>query len=181
MTNLTYSLLVPLDNLTESLMFLAHFMGDIHQPLHVGFAADEGGNTIAIRWYKRKTNLHHVWDVSIIETAKKDFYKNNLNTMIESIKKNITDEWAHDVDAWETCNKKRVTCALEYASESITISCKNAYKDVEQDSTLGDEYFLSRRPIVEKRIAQAGLRLAALLNKIFDPTIHHPTSRLQIE
>lgn len=50
----------PPDNLTESLMFLAHFMGDIHQPLHVSFADDEGGNSIIVHWYRRKSNLHHV-------------------------------------------------------------------------------------------------------------------------
>jgi hypothetical protein len=48
------------DNLTESLMFLAHFVGDVHQPLHVSFEKDEGGNSINVRWYKRKANLHHV-------------------------------------------------------------------------------------------------------------------------
>nr|CAB3476443.1 unnamed protein product [Digitaria exilis] len=47
-------------NLTESLMFLAHFVGDVHQPLHVSYEEDEGGNTIIVHWYRRKTNLHHV-------------------------------------------------------------------------------------------------------------------------
>uniref|UniRef100_A0A1D1YVZ5 Aspergillus nuclease S1 n=1 Tax=Anthurium amnicola TaxID=1678845 RepID=A0A1D1YVZ5_9ARAE len=168
-------------NLTESLMFLAHFMGDVHQPLHVGFADDEGGNTIVVRWYRRKTNLHHVWDVSIIETAMKDFYNKDINIMIESIEKNLTSNWADDIIGWETCDRKIVTCATKYASESITLSCNYAYKDVEQDTTLGDEYFFSRFPIVEKRIAQAGVRLAALLNKIFDPTTNQMNSRLQIE
>jgi hypothetical protein len=41
-------------------MFLAHFVGDVHQPLHVGYEKDEGGNTIVVHWYRRKTNLHHV-------------------------------------------------------------------------------------------------------------------------
>ncbi|CAI0407297.1 unnamed protein product [Linum tenue] len=48
------------DNLTEALLFLSHFMGDIHQPLHVGFTSDEGGNTIDLRWFRHKSNLHHV-------------------------------------------------------------------------------------------------------------------------
>jgi hypothetical protein len=42
------------------LLFLSHFMGDIHQPMHVGFTSDEGGNTINLRWFRRKSNLHHV-------------------------------------------------------------------------------------------------------------------------
>lgn len=48
-------------------MFLAHFVGDVHQPLHVGFQDDEGGNTIIIHWYRRKTNLHHVNNASNYE------------------------------------------------------------------------------------------------------------------
>ncbi|CAA7402060.1 unnamed protein product [Spirodela intermedia] len=167
-------------NLTESLMFLAHFMGDIHQPLHVGFLDDEGGNTILVRWYRRKTNLHHVWDVSMIETAMKDFYNKDENIMIESIERNITGNWADDIVDWETCNRKTVTCAPQYASESIDLSCKYAYKDVEQNTTLTDDYFFSRYPIMEKRIAQAGLRLATLLNSIFDPSFNSINPGLQI-
>ncbi|CAA6665332.1 unnamed protein product [Spirodela intermedia] len=142
-------------NLTESLMFLAHFMGDIHQPLHVGFLDDEGGNTILVRWYRRKTNLHH-------------------------------GNWADDIVDWETCNRKTVTCAPQYASESIDLSCKYAYKDVEQNSTLTGicsrkKYLLFSIDIsIYKRIAQAGLRLATLLNSIFDPSFNSINPGLQI-
>nr|CAB3488521.1 unnamed protein product [Digitaria exilis] len=65
---------------TESLMFLAHFVGDVHHPLHCGHSDDLGGNTII------------VWDVNVIETAMKDFYDNDLSTMIQAIQhqQNIT-------------------------------------------------------------------------------------------
>ncbi|KMZ75437.1 hypothetical protein ZOSMA_114G00340 [Zostera marina] len=149
-------------------MFLAHFMGDIHQPLHVSFADDEGGNSIIVHWYRRKSNLHHVWDVSIIETAMKDFYGNDLVTMIEAIGHNITNAWSDQVPGWESCNGSTATCVDGYASESINLACNYAYKDVDQGATLEDDYFLSRLPIIERRIAQGGVRLAALLNRIFD-------------
>ncbi|KAJ6825688.1 putative bifunctional nuclease precursor [Iris pallida] len=152
-------------NLTESLMFLAHFVGDIHQPLHVGFEDDEGGNTIIVHWYRRKSNLHHVWDVSMIETAMKDYYNDDLNTMLEAIQMNITSD---KLNQWETCSEKLATCVNQYATESITLACDYAYKDVEQDSTLEDDYFFSRLPVVEERIAQGGVRLATILNEIFD-------------
>ncbi|ONK81495.1 uncharacterized protein A4U43_C01F29730 [Asparagus officinalis] len=155
-------------NLTESLMFLAHFVGDIHQPLHVSFESDEGGNTIIVHWYRRKSNLHHVWDVNIIETAMKDFYNGDRDTMIESIKMNITSD---AIDEW-ACHRKSAPCTEKYASESIRLSCEYAYKDVEQDSTLEDDYFFSRLPVVEERLAQGGVRLAAILNKIFDANSH---------
>ncbi|KAG5221690.1 endonuclease [Salix suchowensis] len=77
-------------NLTEALLFLSHFIGDVHQPLHVGFLGDLGGNTIQVRWYRRKSNLHHVWDNMIIESALKTFYSSDLATMIRAIQNNIT-------------------------------------------------------------------------------------------
>ncbi|CAD6232464.1 unnamed protein product [Miscanthus lutarioriparius] len=155
-------------NLTESLMFLAHFVGDVHQPLHVSFEDDEGGNTITVHWYRRKANLHHVWDVSIIDTAIKDFYNKSMDTMIETLKMNLTGGWSDDITHWENCENKHATCANDYAIESIHYSCNYAYKDVEQGITLGDDYFFTRYPIVEKRLAQAGIRLALILNRIFD-------------
>ncbi|RLN23283.1 endonuclease 2-like [Panicum miliaceum] len=155
-------------NLTESLMFLAHFVGDVHQPLHVGYEDDEGGNTIIVHWYRRKTNLHHVWDVSIIDTAIKDFYNKSMDTMVEALKMNLTGGWSDDITRWENCENKWATCANDYAIESIHDSCNYAYKDVEQDITLGDDYFFTRYPVVEKRLAQAGIRLALILNRIFD-------------
>jgi len=32
-----------------------------------------------------------------------------------------------------------------------------------------DAYYISRLPIVKRRLAQGGVRLAAILNSIFDP------------
>uniref|UniRef100_A0A0E0PF00 Aspergillus nuclease S1 n=1 Tax=Oryza rufipogon TaxID=4529 RepID=A0A0E0PF00_ORYRU len=96
---------------TESLMFLAHFVGDVHQPLHCGHVKDLGGNTIIVHWYTRKSNLHHVWDVNVIETALKEFYNEDVSTMIKAIKMNITDEWSTEEKQWETCRSRTKTCA----------------------------------------------------------------------
>ncbi|WVY89877.1 hypothetical protein V8G54_035391 [Vigna mungo] len=46
--------------ISDALLFLSHFMGDIHQPMHVGFTTNEGGNTIELRCFKHKSNMHHV-------------------------------------------------------------------------------------------------------------------------
>lgn len=155
-------------NLTEALLFLSHFMGDIHQPLHVGFSTDEGGNTIMLHWYGRKSNLHHIWDSLIIETAMKDFYDNDLEVMIQEVQRNITDSWSGEVPTWEKCNGHDLACPKLYADESVILACKWAYKDAEENTVLEDDYFLSRLPIVEKQLAKGGVRLAATLNRIFN-------------
>ncbi|KAL5986896.1 hypothetical protein ACLOJK_015230 [Asimina triloba] len=157
------------DNLTEALMFLSHFIGDIHQPLHVGFVGDEGGNTIIVRWYRRKTNLHHVWDNMIIESAMKEFYHSSIDEMIQAIKRNMLD-WSAEIPSWENCVSNHTVCPDLYASESVRLACKFAYRNATPGSILTDDYFLSRLPIVEKRLAQSGVRLAATLNRIFSST-----------
>jgi hypothetical protein len=119
-------------------MFLSHFIGDIHQPLHVGFLGDEGGNTITVRWYRRKTNLHHVsvcyrmlkekvifpdwinysydlpmmkvWDNMIIESALKTYYNKSLPLMIEALQANLTNDWSNDVPLWESCQLNQTAC-----------------------------------------------------------------------
>ncbi|KAF9591392.1 hypothetical protein IFM89_004077 [Coptis chinensis] len=205
---LTYSSSSSEYNLTEALLFLSHYIGDIHQPLHVGFTTDRGGNTIDVHWYRRKQVLHHVsiicptiilqvivkfkwlgkrtqrymfnsgyhkiqlklmrvWDANIIETSEERFYDTNVDEFIDAIQQNITGAWADEVPDWEKCSRNETTCPDIYASESIKAACAWAYKDVNEGSTLEDDYFLSRLPVVYLRLAQGGVRLAATLNRIF--------------
>ncbi|KAL6562172.1 Endonuclease 1 [Orobanche gracilis] len=154
-------------NMTEALLFLAHFMGDIHQPMHVGFTSDEGGNTIGLRWFGHKSNLHHVWDREIILTAAANFYDKDINLLQEDIEGNITDGiWSGDLVSWRDC-PEIFSCVNKYAVESIDIACKWGYKNVKSGDTLSDDYFNSRLPIVMKRVAQGGVRLAMILNRVF--------------
>lgn len=154
-------------NLTEALLFLAHIVGDIHQPLHVAFTSDLGGNTIMVDWYGSRENLHFIWDVEIIERARELYYNNTLETMVEAITQNITNNWIGQTQLWSECSSEELSCPDKYASEGISLACQWAYRNATPGSTLGDEYFLSRLPIVEKRLAQGGVRLAAILNRLF--------------
>ncbi|CAK9176807.1 unnamed protein product [Ilex paraguariensis] len=154
-------------NMTEALLFLAHFMGDIHQPMHVGFTSDGGGNTIALRWFRHKSNLHHVWDREIILTAAADYFGKDMDLLEEEIEGNFTDGiWSDDLASWRECSDL-FSCVKKYATESINLACKWGYKGVKSGDTLSDDYFNSRFPIVTKRIAQGGVRLAMILNQVF--------------
>ena len=49
----------------EALAFLTHFVGDLHQPLHVGENDDRGGNDVAATFDGMsgpRLNLHGLWD-----------------------------------------------------------------------------------------------------------------------
>lgn len=154
-------------NMTEALLFLSHFMGDIHQPLHVGFTSDEGGNSVDLRWFRHKSNLHHVWDREIILTAAAELYGKDVELLQKDIESNLTKGiWSDDIFTWKDCHELS-SCVNQYAVESINIACKWGYKGVKSGQTLSDEYFESRMPIVMKRVAQGGVRLSMFLNHIF--------------
>ncbi|KAK4797813.1 hypothetical protein SAY86_030139 [Trapa natans] len=158
-------------NLTEALLFLSHFMGDIHQPMHVGFTSDEGGNTIQLHWFRHKSNLHHVWDREIILTAAKDYYENDMDLLLQEIQGNFTNGvWSDDTSSWTDC-ADLLSCPVKYATESINLACKWGYKGAENGAMLADDYFNSRMPIVMKRVAQGGVRLAMILNRVFGSTV----------
>ena len=51
----------------KALKYVVHFVADVHQPLHAGFADDRGGNKYQLQAFGRGTNLHAVWDVGLVE------------------------------------------------------------------------------------------------------------------
>lgn len=57
----------------EALKFMVHFVGDLHQPMHMGRKDDKGGNKVDFNWFGRKTNLHAVWDGMLIESQKMSY------------------------------------------------------------------------------------------------------------
>ena len=70
----------------DNLRFLVHFIGDIFQPFHMGYASDRGGNTIHVVYLAQAnhpTNLHAVWDTSMIEEAIHDV--NGYERFIDAI------------------------------------------------------------------------------------------------
>ncbi|KAI5080700.1 hypothetical protein GOP47_0003883 [Adiantum capillus-veneris] len=133
-------------------------------PLHVGFSTDKGGNTILVHWFDKQENLHHVWDTDIIETALTMLYGSNVLAFQDEIMSNVTET---NIKQWSSCRNSMLACPNKYAQESISVACKWAYKDAPSGSYLGDNYFNSRLPIVQNRIARAGVRLASILNNLF--------------
>ena len=55
---------------SQALRFLAHFIVDLHQPLHVGRAADRGGNEVEVRHGPETVNLHRFWDTDVLAPSR---------------------------------------------------------------------------------------------------------------
>jgi len=58
---------IPKTQRAEALKFLAHLVGDLHHPLHVGFAEDQRGQTIEVTFLGRPTNMRALWDEGLLE------------------------------------------------------------------------------------------------------------------
>lgn len=56
----------------QALKFVVHFIGDIHQPMHNGYAHDRGGNDFQINLDGKGSNLHSLWDSGLLKTRKLD-------------------------------------------------------------------------------------------------------------
>ncbi|MEJ6007058.1 S1/P1 nuclease [Paucibacter sp. AS339] len=50
----------------KALKYVVHLVGDVHQPLHAGFADDRGGNSYQVQGFGRGSNLHSLWDSGLI-------------------------------------------------------------------------------------------------------------------
>jgi S1/P1 Nuclease len=56
----------------EALMFVIHFIGDMHQPLHSSDDKDKGGNDKRVVFNGRNMNLHSLWDSGLLQPIGKE-------------------------------------------------------------------------------------------------------------
>lgn len=135
---------------SEALKFVIHFAGDIHQPLHAGFAEDRGGNDIPVLLNGEVTNLHSAWDWGILATQ-----SFTVSAYADSLYRTITPT---NHQQWSNLS------AGSWASESFQLSKHYVYT-VEAGETLTTEYVGRGIGILDEQIKRAGVRLAALLNE----------------
>jgi len=151
-----------------ALEFYSHFVGDIHQPLHVGYIDDLGGNRVNVSFFGIYHNLHSIWDTYIltkwnpdwesIVTSLEDMYNQNLN--------GIRDEVNLAVESMDP-----VTWAEESYDivKSVIYNFPDGYLNGTTIPIIGDLYMATALPIVQKRILMAAYRMSKTWNNIYDP------------
>ena len=133
-----------------ALRFIVHLVADLHQPLHVGRPGDRGGNDVKVKWFGRDTNLHAVWDSALVDEMDLSFTE-----LAERLGRRTRSE---DVIAWWNPRPR------DWISESAQHR-ERVYPDKPE---LSYDYIYRHTPTVELRLKQAGVRLAAYLNEVFD-------------
>ena len=144
------------DSATDSersfyLKLLIHFIGDLHQPMHIGRYEDRGGNRIYVKWFGRNSNLHRVWDSDMI---------NGYNMSYTELAKNLPIPEKLEIE-FERDD------LIDWVNEVHSYTRK-IYNDVSVNDSLGYEYQYENFQTVRDLLLIGGLRLASVLNYLFD-------------
>jgi hypothetical protein len=152
---------VKLDRLDRgtALKYLVHFVGDLHQPFHA-LGVGRGGNDVIVRVFGSPNcgndpakpspcNLHSVWDSRLISHRglSEPNYLVRLETLIASKK------WVGQPPG----------TPAQWAEQSWALG-KAAL--VANDTNIDEAYYRAQIPVIDERLALAGVRLAAVLNRV---------------
>jgi hypothetical protein len=157
----------PIQDRREALFFIAHIIGDLHQPLHCAERNnDKGGNLVRVQLPGEKggraPNLHAVWDGKMVrmalgELTPNDFVTRRTNALTpekrQEYQKGTLEDWI---------------------LEGNKLAREKVYKDKgEKIPTEGEPYMLSEAylkeggEVVDVQLVKGGCRLAQFLNDTF--------------
>ncbi len=146
---------LPAPERREALLFLVHFIGDMHEPLHCANHDDRGGNDVMVEFGETRTDLHHFWDATLLQHMPAE------QSLFSALTRSITPA--------EKANWSRGSVE-DWAQESFEAAKRVTYGRLPkgapgQPVRLGKDYEEQAAPIVRRQIEKAGVRLAAVLNE----------------
>lgn len=147
-------------------MWIGHLVGDLHQPFHVAYAEDLGGNRVYLSLSsnlqqilgetRERVNMHAVWDGLISR------YARHLEATGESLTTSPD---------WDANNQSLIELKTpaDWADENIAILNDPAtgYLHAYRQASLSESYLRHQIPIAMDRQRLAAHRLALLLNQLF--------------
>ena len=135
----------------EALLFVIHFVGDMHQPLHSSDNHDKGGNEVHIVFHGQPGNLHGLWDSGLLgRIGKEDELFPRLAAVSGSRRKKLAKGTLND-----------------WAEQAHKLAQQMTYGKLPHGSPVEITADYERRAdaVIELQIERAGARLAALLNQ----------------
>ncbi len=137
----------------EALRFVVHFVVNVHQPLHVGRAADRGGNDVDVRYRDKTVNLHRFWDTDVLRLAglSETRYEAALRPLVADLAVHSGDS---PPETW--------------AAESLALRpwVYDFRRQGREPARLDAAYLDRAEAVTRLRLAQAAVRLAATLNRL---------------
>ena len=149
---------LPVAQRLEALAFLAHFVGDVHQPLHGADNHDYGGNGVKADYgIVPAKNLHSIWDGLLAEraisSARPPLVRIYSPAERAELATGTPEDWLRE--SWQIARD------LLYPQVLGKPPCEG--QPVTR-GTMTEAMIATDLPVVEKRVEQAGLRLARMLD-----------------
>ena len=161
----------------QALRFVIHFVGDIHQPLHCSTLVDkahpqgdQGGNLFKINVGGQSTKLHSYWDGGLGSFPRGGPPPTFTPPPLSAIPPAVAVALEGHPDTDPALKLDDPFNYKAWAKESSELAENAVYKDIAPGQTPTAAYNERGVEIVRKRVAFAGYRLAALLNKIWPDT-----------
>jgi hypothetical protein len=178
----------------DALRFLIHFVGDMHQPLHLTTNNDRGGNCVPVAFFglgpvqtnpqkeDYRPNLHSVWDTDIVERASQGQTPQQAADALETKLRALSIAWQSksiDVGGWaweshriaeETVYGKLSTKIRIEAPKPVATCADDNHISARMlalDEQVDDSYQAAAEPVVQEQLMKAGVRLAMLLNNLW--------------
>jgi hypothetical protein len=145
----------------QALVFLIHFVGDLHQPLHAGEKNDKGGNDVLATYgiySPPRFNLHSIWDGPLAERAATtggSLVHRYPATVRAKVTAGTVTDWSRE--SWQLAHDVVYTSAL-HSDPCAPNPAHVALDDATIDSLV---------PTARLQLERGGLRLAKLLDKAF--------------
>ncbi len=173
----------------EALRYLIHFVGDIHQPLHAITNSDRGGNCVPLQYFNHKPHkqgegyspeLHGIWDREIVEREMSGREPAEFATDLDNSFSAQFDIWTEggiqpEEWAWESFDHaeevaygqlpRRIRVEPNVPVASCTDDRNIGKRMKDKQLVIGNAYQDAAAPLVDQRLAQAGFRLAFLINE----------------
>ncbi|MFZ4689319.1 MAG: S1/P1 nuclease [Polymorphobacter sp.] len=148
----------------QALAFVVHFVGDMHQPLHIGDKHDRGGNDVRASYGAKapdRMNLHRIWDSDLAERALTEPpaitpWSPTTAQRRDFARGTITD-WARE--SWDV---SRTIAYPELRDFPDTCPAKSSIR-----AMVDEAYVTTARASIRLQVERAGVRLAMLLNGAF--------------
>lgn len=147
----------------QALAFVVHFVGDMHQPLHIGDKHDRGGNDVRAAYGLKapdRMNLHRIWDSDLAERALTEPPAIKPQSVTREDRRIMAQgdvaDWAHE--SWDLA---RTVVYPELRDFPDTCPAKSDIR-----ASIDEAYVAASRDAVRLQVERAGIRLAALLNGV---------------
>jgi len=162
----------------DAVKMLINLLGDLHQPMHVGYLSDNTGRDVEVRFRGKNMSLYAFWDTGISEVIRQDEANFWLGGWTHVGR--IREEFEKDTAEWKKLGAHKMFD--KWAAETVAFACKTAYTlpqsgkklagpDSQVQSApveISNAAYATYREAFLRQVLLAGERTAVVLNDILD-------------